>query len=159
MLVLSRIWTAAVSQQNILTVTKQIATKHIMILTTTQFSECTTCTGPLAFLWTASWMMRPVTPSIRMIPIKLRSWCRSVLSVTTASRLGFRYCKKLDETLNQGWITHILFIGNNLYTNEYIKHFNILCYGLFSDRQICQIFITCSIVGCTIKQQSSTFTW
>lgn len=60
-------------------------------LTTTQFSECTTCTGPLAFLWTASWKIRPVTPSISMIPMKLRSWCKSVLSVTTASRLGFKY--------------------------------------------------------------------
>lgn len=69
-----------------------------MILTTTQFSECTTCTGPLAFLWTASWMMRPVTPSIRIIPTKLRSWWRSVLSVTTARRLGFRYCKNIKSS-------------------------------------------------------------
>lgn len=59
-------------------------------LTTTQFSECTRWTGPLAFLCTEEWMMRPVTPSTRKMPMKVRSWCTSVLSVTTASRLGFR---------------------------------------------------------------------
>lgn len=48
------------------------------------------CTGPLAFLCTDEWMMRPVTPSTRKMPMKVRSWCPSVLSVTTASRLGFR---------------------------------------------------------------------
>ena len=60
------------------------------LLTTTQFSECTMWTGPLAFLCTEEWMMRPVTPSTRKMPMKVRSWCMSVLSVTTASRLGFR---------------------------------------------------------------------
>lgn len=40
--------------------------------------------------------MRPVTPSISRIPTKLRSWCKSVLSVTTARRLGFRYYRKWD---------------------------------------------------------------
>lgn len=42
-------------------------------------------------------MMRPVTPSISSIPTKLRSWWRSVLSVTTASRLGFRYWRKIEQ--------------------------------------------------------------
>lgn len=43
-------------------------------LTTTQFSECTMWTGPLAFLCTDEWMMRPVTPSTRKMPMKVRSW-------------------------------------------------------------------------------------
>lgn len=47
-------------------------------------------TGPLAFLCTDEWMMRPVTPSTRKMPMKVRSWCTSVLCVTTASRLGFK---------------------------------------------------------------------
>jgi hypothetical protein len=47
-------------------------------------------TGPLAFLCTDEWTMRPVTPSTRKTPMKVRSWWTSVLSVTTASRLGFR---------------------------------------------------------------------
>lgn len=59
-------------------------------LTTTQFSECTMWTGPLAFRCVEEWMIRPVTPSTRKMPMKVRSWCPSVLSVTTASRLGFR---------------------------------------------------------------------
>lgn len=68
----------------------QLPPVHLPLLTTTQFSECTMWTGPLAFLCTEEWMMRPVTPSTRKMPMKVRSWCTSVLSVTTASRLGFR---------------------------------------------------------------------
>lgn len=68
-----------------------VATRaQLRVLTTTQFSECTMWTGPLAFLCTEEWTMRPVTPSTRKMPMKVRSWCTSVLSVTTASRLGFR---------------------------------------------------------------------
>lgn len=62
---------------------------RIILLTTTQFSEWTMWTGPFAFFCTEEWMILPVTPSIRYIPTKVRSWCVSVLSVTTASRFGF----------------------------------------------------------------------
>lgn len=65
---------------------------RITLLTTTQFSEWTMWTGPLAFFCTDEWMILPVTPSIRNIPTKVRSWCVSVLSVTTASRFGFKDC-------------------------------------------------------------------
>ena len=60
------------------------------------------CTGPLAFLCTEEWMMRPVTPSTRKTPMKVRSWCPSVLSVTTASRLGFRLWGGGDTGAHQG---------------------------------------------------------
>lgn len=77
---------------------------RIILLTTTQFSEWTMWTGPFAFFCTEEWMILPVTPSIRYIPTKVRSWCVSVLSVTTASRFGFkdyssRKRKKTSETL------------------------------------------------------------
>lgn len=144
----------------ILTVTAPEGAEQPRVLTTTQFSECTTCTGPRAFLWTASWMMRPVTPSMRMIPMKLRSWCRSVLSVTTASRLGFRYCRSGDGNVSSG-LNHNFFVQrpNHLHKltpappplTKYQKHLNFLALGPFSD---CQIFI---YMYC--GQHSSTFHW
>lgn len=88
-------------------VTSLVVTQvYLPLLTTTQFSECTMCTGPLAFLCTDEWMMRPVTPSTRKMPMKVRSWCTSVLSVTTASRLGFRLWGEGDKSSFRTTMAH-----------------------------------------------------